>query len=136
MNKAKLLAFSLATVLALGSGTALAAGDAAKGEKGFKRCKACHALEAGKKKTGPSLHGIFGRTAGTAEGYKFSKSLKAAGEKGLKWDEAQMMEYLKDPTAFLKGYLGQDKVSNKMKNKFKKESLRADIIAYLKEATK
>ncbi len=136
MKKPMILAFTLAAVIALGSGTAFAAGDAAKGKKGFNKCKACHSLEAGKKKVGPSLHGVFGRTAGTVEGYKFSKDLKAAGAKGLVWDEAQMMEYLKDPTAYLKAYLGKDKVTNKMKNKFKKEADRANILAYLQEATK
>ncbi|MDJ0948103.1 MAG: c-type cytochrome [Alphaproteobacteria bacterium] len=136
MTRFKLLALTVLASVALASGSALAAGDAAKGKKGFNRCKACHALEVGKNKTGPNLAGLFGRTAGSVEKYKYSKDLKAAGEKGLKWDEEQLMVYLKDPTAFLKSYLGKDKVTNKMKNKFPKESLRANIIAYLQEATK
>jgi cytochrome c len=62
--------------------------------------------------------------------------MKAAGEKGLKWDEANMFEYLADPAAFLKKYLSKDSVSNKMPNKFPNEELRKNVIAYLKEATK
>jgi len=42
MNKAKFFAVALASVMALTSGTAMAAGDAAKGKKVFKKCKACH----------------------------------------------------------------------------------------------
>jgi len=119
---------SLAMTVAAGS--AYSAGDAARGKKQFSRCKACHAVKAGKNKIGPSLHAIVGRKAADAK-YKYSKGLKAAGEKGLVWTEANLMEYLEGPTKFLKKYLGAKKVSNKMKNKFKKKSLRENIIAYL-----
>lgn len=120
---------ALATTLAAGS--AYSAGDAKRGEKQFSRCKACHSAEAGKNKIGPSLHGVVGRKAGIAEKYKYSKSLAAAGAKGLVWTEENLMEYLEGPTKFLKKYLATKKVSNKMKNRFKKKSLRENIIAYL-----
>jgi cytochrome c len=121
---------SLAMTVA--AGTAYSDGDAAKGKKQFTRCKACHSVEAGKNKVGPSLHGVVGRKAGTAPKYHYSKSLKAAGEKGLVWTEDNLKEYLEGPTKFLKKYLGVKSVHNKMKNKFRKESLRENIIAYLK----
>ena len=120
---------SLAMTVAAGS--AYSAGDAKRGAKQFSRCKSCHAVEAGKNKIGPSLHAVVGRKAATEAKYKYSKSLKAAGEKGLVWTEANLMEYLAGPTKFLKKYLEAKKVSNKMKNKFKKKSLRENIIAYL-----
>lgn len=121
---------SLAMTVA--AGTAYSDGDAAKGKKQFTRCKACHSVEAGKNKVGPSLHGVVGRKAATAPKYHYSKSLKAAGAKGLVWTEDKIMEYLAGPTKFLKAYLGVKSVHNKMKNKFKKKSLRENIIAYLK----
>ena len=124
-----LLFASLAMTVAAGS--AYSAGDAKRGGKQFSRCKACHSVEAGKNKIGPSLHGVVGRKAGTAEKYKYSKSLAAAGAKGLVWSEENLMEYLKGPTKFLKKYLDTKKVHNKMKNRFKKKSLRENIIAYL-----
>lgn len=120
---------SLAMTVA--AGTASAA-DAKRGEKQFGRCKACHSTDAGKNKIGPSLHGIVGRKAGTAEKYKYSKSLAEAGSKGLVWTDETLMEYLENPTNFLKKYLKAKSVSNKMKNNFKNKALRENIIAYLK----
>ena len=110
--------------------------DVEKGKSQFGQCRACHSLDAGKNGVGPSLTGIFGRQAGTVEKYADSSDMKAAGEKGLKWDEATVMDYLADPGAFLKKYLAKDSVSNKMPNKFPDEALRKNVIAYLKEAAK
>jgi cytochrome c len=120
---------SLAMTVAAGSAYSA---DAKRGEKQFSRCKACHSVEAGKNKIGPSLHAIVGRKAGSEDKYKYSKSLAEAGSKGLVWTEENLMEYLEGPTNFLKKYLKAKKVSNKMKNRFKKKSLRENIIAYLK----
>jgi cytochrome c len=127
---------AIAALLVLAAGPALAAGDAAKGQQDFKVCNACHTLEAGKNRVGPSLHGLFGRKAGTAEGYSYSKDMKAAGEKGLVWSEDTVFDYLADPAAFLRKYLNRTSVSNKMVNKFPKADFRHDVIAYLKDATK
>jgi len=110
--------------------------DVEKGKAQFGQCRACHSLDAGKNGVGPSLHGIFGRTAGTGEKYSYSSDMKAAGAKGLKWDEASVFEYLADPGAFLKKYLSKDSVANKMPNKFPDEALRKNVIAYLKDAAK
>ena len=69
----KIRALGLAMAFIVGTaGAAMAAGDVDKGAKLFKRCKACHTLEEdGKNKVGPNLFGIFGREAGTLEGFKF-----------------------------------------------------------------
>ena len=126
------LAVSLAAIAALPA----QAQDADKGKSQFGQCRACHSPDAGKNGVGPSLHGLFGRTAGTVEKYSYSPDMKAAGEKGLKWDEATLMEYLADPGEFLKKYLAKASVTNKMPNKFPDEAMRKNIIAYLKDATK
>jgi cytochrome c len=131
----KRLAATALAAYALSAAPTLAQ-DVEKGKSQFGQCRACHSLDKGKNGVGPSLNGIFGRTAGTAERYSYSSDMKAAGEKGLKWDEANMFEYLADPAAFLKKYLSKDSVSNKMPNKFPNEELRKNVIAYLKEATK
>ena len=130
-NRAMLAAF-----MVLAGAPALADGDPAKGEKNFKVCSACHTLEAGKNRVGPSLHALFGRKAGTADGYSYSKDLKAAGEKGLVWTEESLFDYLADPGAFLRKYLEKPSVSNKMVNRFPKKDFRDDVIAYLEKATR
>ena len=118
--------FAAVAVLTLASGHAYGAeGDPAKGEKVFRKCKACHALEAGKNKVGPSLAGIFGRTAGSVEGFKYSDAMK---ESGVVWDDATIDEYMVKPKDFIPG--------NKMTFAgLKKEKDRVNLIAYLKEAT-
>ncbi len=113
---------ALAFAAALGSGAAVAEGDAAKGEKVFKKCKTCHTFDPGKKKIGPHLKGVVGRKAGAVEGYKYSKAMAAAD---ITWDEASLDQFLTKPKKFLKG--------TKMSFAgLKKEAQRADLIAYLK----
>ena len=115
-------------------GAALA-GDAAKGKKVFNKCKACHKLEAGKHAVGPSLYGVVGRKAGSAEGFKkYSASYVQAGENGLVWNEENLDEYLDNPKKYIRDYLGDAKAKSKMTFRLKGEAKaddRADVIAYL-----
>lgn len=90
---------ALALSLVIGAAPAMA-GDAASGEKVFKRCKACHYADKEKNKTGPHLVNVIDRKAGSIEGYKYSKAMAASG---LVWDEATLTAYLKAPKKFLKG---------------------------------
>ncbi len=123
----KIRALGLAMALIVGTaGAAMAAGDVDNGAKLYKRCKACHTLdEGGKNKVGPNLFGIFGREAGTLEGFKFSKAMKASD---VVWDEATLDQFLTKPKKFIPktkmGFPG-----------LKKEGQRADIIAYLMKMT-
>ena len=122
---------SLTTVLttlivAAGVNTAQAEGDAAAGEKVFKKCAACHVVDSDQKKVGPSLQNVIGRTAGTTEGFKYSKSMVEAGEGGLVWSAETIGEYLKDPKGYVKG--------NKMSFAgLKKDDDVANVIAYLQQ---
>jgi cytochrome c len=136
MNTIKKIGLALGVTLLMGTGPALAEGDAANGEKLFKRCMTCHALEEGQNKVGPSLHNIIGRTAGTVEGYRYSNINQTAAEVGLVWTEDKIVEYLADPQAFLESYIsekgGEASGRTKMAFKLPKEEDRMDVVAYLK----
>jgi cytochrome c len=121
----------VASSLAFLSAAPALAGDAAKGEKLFKRCAACHSLEAGVNKVGPSLAGSVGRECGTVEGYKDGSGYQAACEKGFVADEAFLTDYLRDPSAKLSEIAGS-KQRSKMAFKLKKDEDIADIIEFLK----
>jgi cytochrome c len=78
-----------------------AAGDAEAGAQVFQTCAACHTLEQGVHRTGPSLAGVFGRKAGAAEGFhRYSEALRSAD---LVWREDTLNGFLANPQAFLPG---------------------------------
>ncbi|KZB60138.1 cytochrome C [Thalassospira sp. MCCC 1A02491] len=124
------LSFVASSLVILATAPAMA-GDAANGEKLFKRCAACHSIEAGVNKVGPSLAGAVGRECGTVEGYKYGRGYLAACEKGFVADEAFLTDYLKDPSAKLSEIAGS-KERSKMAFKLKKDEDVADIIEFLK----
>jgi cytochrome c len=91
-------------VLMLSAGNAFAQGDVAAGETVFKKCGTCHAVgEGAKTKVGPVLNDVFGRTAGTLEGFKFSPAMVKAGEEGLVWTHETMAEFLAKPRDYVPG---------------------------------
>lgn len=124
----------IATISAIAA-PAFAEGDVATGEKEFRKCKSCHAIESADEtivkggKTGPNLYGVIGRTAGTAEGFSYGADLVAAGDAGVVWDEASLATYIEDPKAFLQDTLDDKGAKSKMTFKLKKNT--ADVAAYL-----
>lgn len=104
-------------------GTTLAdfTGDAAAGENVFLQCKACHVVEEGVNRVGPSLAGIIGNQAGSVEGFNYTD---ANANSGITWTPEKMFQYLEDPRRVIPGtrmaYAG-----------LKDGQKRADLIAYL-----
>lgn len=95
---------SAAALLVALSAPAFADGDAAKGEKVFKKCKACHAVgEGAKNKVGPILTGIVGAPAGQNADFKYSDALQEKAGEGLVWDEESLTIFLTKPKTFIKG---------------------------------
>src|SRR5262245_29865440 len=86
---------AIAGLLVIGSTEVIAAGDAENGARAFRVCGACHSLEPGRHKTGPSLAGVLGRKAGTAEGFhRYSAALKGAD---VVWNETTLDAWIADP---------------------------------------
>lgn len=94
------------------------------------RCLKCHPKVAGAKADGPSLFGIFSRQAATVQNFSYSADLSEAGTKGLVWDEASLMDYLKDPDQFLTDRLGRQATSDMLK-RYPDEAVRRAIVKYL-----
>lgn len=119
----RILALSAA---ALAAGAHAAAGqDIDRGQTLWRKCANCHTLEPdGRNKAGPSLHGVFGRRAGTVPGYRYSDTLKASG---IVWTAETLDAYLKDAEAFVPG--------TKMYGGLSQDDDRRDLLAYLKDAT-
>ena len=102
-----------------------AAGDPQAGARVFGACAACHTLQPGVHRTGPSLAGVFGRKAGTAAGFhRYSEALRSVD---LVWGEDTLDAFLADPQGFLPG--------NRMTFPGLAEPpARADLIAFLQTA--
>ena len=81
--------------------TRLASANMKRGQLLYMVCKACHDVEAGlPHKVGPNLHGMFGRKAGTAEGFKYTDALLKSG---LVWTPETMDVWLRQPGALVPG---------------------------------
>lgn len=138
MLKTAIVGFALAAGPAFADGHAT--GDAAAGEDVFKKCKACHSVVDAEGevivkggRNGPNLYGILNRQAGSEEefGKKYGKSLVEVGESGVMWDEANFVEYVADPRAYLRKTLDDKKARSKMSFKLGDEQDAKDVWAYL-----
>ena len=102
------------------------AADPERGEQLWRKCASCHTLEPnGRNRAGPRLHGIFGRTAGGVADYPYSEALKKSG---IVWTEETLNAYIKDAEAFVPG--------TKMYGGLSQDADRADLLAFLKQATR
>ena len=98
------------------------AANPVNGKKIFKKCVACHSLQEGKNKIGPSLYNLLDRKIGSVEGYKYSKAMKNSG---VVWDEESLDKFLTKPRKFIpKTKMAFRGIKNK--------SLRDDLISFLK----
>lgn len=96
--------------------------DLSNGEAKFALCAACHTVTpGGPNMTGPHLHGVVGRKAGSVADYNYSDAVKTAG---FTWDAAHLDTWLTNPRAMMP--------TTKMTFMGLKDPKdRADVIAYL-----
>ncbi len=99
----------------------VAAGPA-RGERVFRKCKACHMAEPdGRNLTGPNLWGVVGRRKAAIDGYRYSPALASLG--GI-WDYTDLDAYLLSPREFVP--------NGRMTFRLRKAADRAAVIAFLR----
>src|SRR6267142_92532 len=117
---------ALATIAFLSPASAQL-GDAARGQQNFRACAPCHSLDPDRNMTGPSLANLWGRKAGGLSSFeRYSEALKSSG---IIWDDRALDGWLTDPQRMVPDsempFVG-----------IKDDRIRADLLAFLKEATK
>ena len=125
-NMRSRLAVLLAIAGSVAAHSATAAEDLVKGKALFENCTACHSLEAGQNGVGPTLHGLFGRKS-AAEEFNYSPAMRRAN---ITWTPEQLDSYLADPQG------GVFRGNRMPFSGLPDAQARADLIGYLKQATK
>ncbi|MBC6407971.1 MAG: c-type cytochrome [Rhodobacteraceae bacterium] len=99
----------------------MASADIDKGARVFRKCSACHKLEAGENVTGPYLYGVVNRGIGAAQGFGYSSAL---ADRGGVWTPEELSAFLQKPRTYAPGtsmnFAGLDKAED-----------RANVIVYL-----
>jgi cytochrome c len=124
MNKFVIAAFAISVSV---SPAVAQHGDASRGQQDFRACAPCHSLEPDRNMTGPSLANLWGRKAGSLPSFdRYSDALKSSG---IIWDDRALDGWLTDPERMVP--------DNEMPFEgIKDDRVRADLLAFLKDATK
>ena len=126
MKRLALIPVAAIALVSVGAAVAQPAADPARGKTVYARCAACHDLNTGAARLGPSLKGIFGRTSGTMPNFKYSQPIK---DKALVWNDASLDAFLAAPVKVIPGNrMAFPPMANAQD--------RADVIAYLKQAAR
>jgi len=118
---------AIGLLLAVEAQTLAAEGNPPRGPRVFGACAACHSLQPGQNMTGPSLADLWSRKAGSVASFsRYSSALKSAD---IEWNDKTLNEWIKDPQHLVPG--------NEMTFAgIKDDQQRADLLSFLKEATK
>ena len=126
MNGSHATGLAVLNLCLIASQTVAAEGNPARGQRDFGECAACHSLRPDENMTGPSLAGVWERKAGSLQSFsRYSPALKSAN---IVWDDKTLDEWIADPQHVVPG--------NQMTFPGVKDaSRRADLLAFLKEAS-
>jgi len=118
---------AIGLLLGVEAQTLAADGNPSRGQRVFGACAACHSLQPGQNMTGPSLADLWSRKAGSVASFsRYSSALKSAN---IEWNDKTLDEWIKDPQHLVPG--------NEMTFAgIKDNQQRADLLSFLKEATK
>lgn len=103
-----------------------AAQDAQHGKALFGQCAACHSFDPNHNDTGPHLKGLFGRKAASVDGFVYSPPMRRSD---FVWTPELLDKFLAEPQA--PPFRGNRMPFAGMPD----AKARADLIAYLKEAS-
>lgn len=102
-------------------------GDASTGKRLYIYCQACHTLKSGgAHKVGPNLFGFINSVAAKKDGFVFSEALI---QSELVWTDDILEQWIISPSKLVPG-------NNMVFAGINDPQQRADLIAYLHEATK
>ena len=91
-------AFSISGMSALAGTTT----GAEKGAEVFAKCSVCHQVgEGARNRIGPNLNGIFGRRAGSLQGFNYSRSMLRAGADELVWTQSTLDAFIENPKSLV-----------------------------------
>ena len=126
MQRTVPIALAVLGVSLLLSPSLAADGNSGRGQRVFGACAACHSLQPDRNMTGPSLADLWNRKAGTLPSFtRYSPALKSSG---VVWSDKTLDEWTTDPQHLVPGnvmtFAG-----------IKNAQQRADLLAFLKEAT-
>jgi len=129
MIKAFLFLLTSAVAVFPLAGAAESLGDAERGAKVFRKCKACHQVGPdAQHRVGPALANIVNAPIAGGEGFKYSDALREMGAAEMVWDRENLDAFLKKPKDFAKG--------TKMSfSGLRKEKDRVNLIAFLESHT-
>ena len=96
-------------------------GDPETGERVFRQCATCHSFDPTDRRPGPHLSGIYGNSAGSVDGFRYSPAMQ---DSDIVWTTETLSEYIADPRGYLPG--------TSMMVGVRRPSDVADVVAYLK----
>lgn len=115
-------------------------GDVEAGEEQFNRqCISCHVVRdtdgntlAGRNgRAGPNLYNVAGAPVAAQDGFRYGDSIEDAAEAGLTWTEENFVDYVQDPTKWLRAELDNKRARSKMAYRVRNADQAFDIYAYL-----